>query len=105
LPSSPQRFFGILRGRAIGIRVSILASGSSGNLTLIETETTRVLVDAGLGKRETIGAWLMCLAIAVGCFSLLAAAGPDSGVAPAALINPGPIATVAAVQDHRPGRC
>lgn len=39
---------------AIGIRVSILASGSSGNLTLIETPTTRVLVDAGLGKRETL---------------------------------------------------
>jgi hypothetical protein len=41
---------------------------------------------AGLGKR-------------------LLAASPDSGVAPAALINLGPIATVAAVQDHRPGRC
>jgi phosphoribosyl 1,2-cyclic phosphodiesterase len=31
-----------------------LASGSSGNLTLIETPTTRVLVDAGLGKKETL---------------------------------------------------
>jgi phosphoribosyl 1,2-cyclic phosphodiesterase len=40
--------------RAIGIRVSILASGSSGNITLLETEHTRVLVDAGLGKRETL---------------------------------------------------
>jgi phosphoribosyl 1,2-cyclic phosphodiesterase len=38
----------------IGLRVSILASGSSGNLTLLETETTTVLVDAGLGKRETL---------------------------------------------------
>jgi phosphoribosyl 1,2-cyclic phosphodiesterase len=38
----------------IGLRVSILASGSSGNLTLLETERTRVLVDAGLGKRETL---------------------------------------------------
>jgi phosphoribosyl 1,2-cyclic phosphodiesterase len=38
----------------IGLRVSILASGSSGNLTLLETETTRILVDAGLGKRETL---------------------------------------------------
>ena len=46
--------FSAARGRAIGIRVSILASGSSGNLTLIETSTTRVLVDAGLGKRETL---------------------------------------------------
>src|SRR6267142_2183629 len=38
----------------IGLRVSILASGSSGNLTLLETERTRLLVDAGLGKRETL---------------------------------------------------
>jgi len=40
--------------QAIGIRVSILASGSSGNITLLETERTRLLVDAGLGKRETL---------------------------------------------------
>ena len=38
----------------IGLRVSILASGSSGNITLLESETTRILVDAGLGKRETL---------------------------------------------------
>jgi phosphoribosyl 1,2-cyclic phosphodiesterase len=38
----------------IGLRVSILASGSAGNLTLLETESTRILVDAGLGKRETL---------------------------------------------------
>jgi phosphoribosyl 1,2-cyclic phosphodiesterase len=36
------------------LRVSILASGSSGNLTLLESGTTRILVDAGLGKRETL---------------------------------------------------
>src|SRR5262249_15655601 len=42
------------RGTAIGLRVSILASGSSGNITLLETESTRLLVDAGLGKRETL---------------------------------------------------
>jgi phosphoribosyl 1,2-cyclic phosphodiesterase len=36
------------------LRVSILASGSSGNLTLLETERTRILIDAGLGKRETL---------------------------------------------------
>jgi phosphoribosyl 1,2-cyclic phosphodiesterase len=40
--------------KAIGLRVSILASGSSGNLTLLETERTRILIDAGLGKRETL---------------------------------------------------
>ena len=39
---------------SIGLCVSILASGSSGNITLLETETTRILVDAGLGKRETL---------------------------------------------------
>lgn len=36
------------------MRISILASGSSGNLTLLETERTRLLIDAGLGKRETL---------------------------------------------------
>jgi len=39
---------------SIGLRVSILASGSSGNLTLLETARTRLLIDAGLGKRETL---------------------------------------------------
>jgi phosphoribosyl 1,2-cyclic phosphodiesterase len=37
----------------ISFRVSILASGSSGNATLLETDNTCLLVDAGLGKRET----------------------------------------------------
>ena len=36
------------------MRVSILASGSSGNVTLLETESTRLIVDCGLGKRETL---------------------------------------------------
>lgn len=36
------------------MRVSILASGSAGNLTLLETDRTSILVDAGLGKRETL---------------------------------------------------
>ena len=43
-----------IEGEAIGLRVSILASGSSGNITLLETERTRLLVDCGLGKRETL---------------------------------------------------
>jgi phosphoribosyl 1,2-cyclic phosphodiesterase len=34
--------------------VTILGSGSAGNCTLIETENTRLLVDAGLGKKETL---------------------------------------------------
>jgi phosphoribosyl 1,2-cyclic phosphodiesterase len=41
------------RGR-ISFRVSILASGSSGNSTLLETEHTALLVDAGLGKKEML---------------------------------------------------
>lgn len=38
----------------ISFRVSILASGSSGNATLLETERTCLLVDAGLGRKETL---------------------------------------------------
>lgn len=41
-------------GDSISFRVSILASGSSGNCALLETERTRLLVDAGLGKKETL---------------------------------------------------
>jgi phosphoribosyl 1,2-cyclic phosphodiesterase len=41
-------------GESIGLRVTILASGSSGNLTLLETGSTRLLIDAGIGKRETL---------------------------------------------------
>ena len=41
-------------GELISLHVTILASGSSGNCTLLETEKTRLLVDAGLGKKETL---------------------------------------------------
>jgi phosphoribosyl 1,2-cyclic phosphodiesterase len=41
-------------GARITFRISILASGSSGNSTLLETSRTRLLIDAGLGKRETL---------------------------------------------------
>ena len=41
-------------GELISLRVTILASGSSGNCTLLETEQTRLLVDAGVGKKETL---------------------------------------------------
>jgi phosphoribosyl 1,2-cyclic phosphodiesterase len=60
-----QQFAIILRGAArggcaadergrISFRVSILASGSSGNSTLLETEHTALLMDAGLGKKEML---------------------------------------------------
>jgi len=48
------KLHGEIEEKPIGLRVSILASGSSGNITLLETERTRLLVDAGLGKRETL---------------------------------------------------
>lgn len=45
-----------LRYRRYGIsfRVSILASGSTGNCTLLESGCTSLLVDAGLGKKELL---------------------------------------------------
>jgi len=45
LPSFPRRL-------RISFRISILASGSTGNATLLETERTTLLIDAGLGRRE-----------------------------------------------------
>jgi len=36
----------------VGIQITVLGSGSAGNCTLVETETTRVLVDAGLSARQ-----------------------------------------------------
>jgi phosphoribosyl 1,2-cyclic phosphodiesterase len=44
----------VRRGEFINLRVTILGSGSSGNCTLLETDQTRLLVDAGLGKKETL---------------------------------------------------
>jgi phosphoribosyl 1,2-cyclic phosphodiesterase len=41
-------------GGFISLRITILGSGSSGNCTLLETDTTRLLVDAGFGKKETL---------------------------------------------------
>ena len=35
------------------MRVCVLGSGSKGNATLVATESTRLLVDAGLNRRET----------------------------------------------------
>ena len=38
----------------ISFRISILASGSTGNSTLLETERTTLLIDAGLGRKEML---------------------------------------------------
>jgi phosphoribosyl 1,2-cyclic phosphodiesterase len=41
-------------GERISFRISILASGSTGNCTLLETESTTLLIDAGLGRKEML---------------------------------------------------
>lgn len=53
MPSSSSTRKKHAEGR-ITFRISILASGSSGNCALLETDRTRLLVDAGLGKKETL---------------------------------------------------
>ncbi len=51
---TPPAHFAIIVAEVSGIpiRVSILASGSTGNSTLLETGRTTLLIDAGLGKKE-----------------------------------------------------
>jgi phosphoribosyl 1,2-cyclic phosphodiesterase len=39
---------------AISFRISILASGSTGNSTLLESEHTTLLIDAGLGRKQIL---------------------------------------------------
>ena len=36
----------------VGMQVTVLGSGSAGNCTLVETEATAVLIDAGLSARQ-----------------------------------------------------
>jgi phosphoribosyl 1,2-cyclic phosphodiesterase len=55
------------------LKVCVLASSSSGNCTLVTTEKTRILVDAGLSRKET--------------FTRLAAAGEDPAKLDAILIS------------------
>ncbi|MBI4467011.1 MAG: MBL fold metallo-hydrolase [Acidobacteria bacterium] len=43
-----------MRGTATAVEFTILGSGSSGNAALLSTDRTRLLVDAGLSKRETL---------------------------------------------------
>src|ERR1035438_1630446 len=45
----------------MAVSVTVLASGSRGNCSLVSTSTTRILVDAGLSCRETLKR-LRCLA-------------------------------------------
>ncbi len=46
--------------------------------------------------REVIAAWLVCLAVAAGCLTLLAATAAERGGGSAALINPERIEVVTA---------
>jgi phosphoribosyl 1,2-cyclic phosphodiesterase len=50
----PARTCACPPGEFINLRITILGSGSSGNCTLLETDTTRLLVDAGFSKKETL---------------------------------------------------
>jgi phosphoribosyl 1,2-cyclic phosphodiesterase len=58
-PLTPPALFAMIfaersffEGSGIPVRISILASGSTGNSTLLETGCTTLLIDAGLGKKE-----------------------------------------------------
>jgi phosphoribosyl 1,2-cyclic phosphodiesterase len=49
---TPPRHFAIIS--TVSFRISILASGSTGNSTLLETGRTTLLIDAGLGRKEML---------------------------------------------------
>jgi hypothetical protein len=60
--------------------------------------------------REVIGAWLVCLIMAAGCFTLLSATSVGSDGWPEALISRDPAATVDVAKAdraaaHKQGRC
>jgi hypothetical protein len=61
--------------------------------------------ELALGTRDVIGAWLVCFAFGAACLAVLGAAAPEPVGAPAALINPGAVATVAAANATGQGRC
>lgn len=52
--SSCNYFARRTENQRISFRISILASGSTGNSTLLETEHTTLLIDAGLGRKEIL---------------------------------------------------
>lgn len=53
-----MRDTGILAVMAVS--VTVLASGSGGNCTLVSTSGTRLLVDAGLSCRELVRRMMLC---------------------------------------------
>ncbi len=63
------------------------------------------LAGFGAGIRDVIGAWIACLAFAVGCFSLLAIAPGHARRPPEGLISFDPAATVLLAKAEPHGRC
>jgi phosphoribosyl 1,2-cyclic phosphodiesterase len=55
----------------LSVRVCVLGSGSRGNSTLVVTEKTRLLVDAGFSKKETYARLASVGECAEGCAALL----------------------------------
>ena len=55
--------------------------------------------------RDVLAAWLVCMAIAAACLGLPPLAAALDGGGRAALINPAPIATVAAAGTDPAGSC
>jgi len=52
-PAPGARFEMIVPGGWLSVRICVLGSGSKGNSTLVATERTRLLVDAGFSRKET----------------------------------------------------
>ncbi|HAJ69700.1 MAG: MBL fold metallo-hydrolase [Alkalibacterium sp.] len=44
----------MMQSESSGLRISVLASGSTGNVTYIETDQTKLLVDCGFSGKKTI---------------------------------------------------
>ena len=55
----------------MSVRVCVLGSGSRGNSTLIATERTRLLVDAGLSRKETLARLAAVGEHAEGCAAII----------------------------------
>jgi phosphoribosyl 1,2-cyclic phosphodiesterase len=52
-PALGARFDLNVQGGWLSVRICVLGSGSKGNSTLVATERTRLLVDAGFSKKDT----------------------------------------------------
>jgi hypothetical protein len=63
------------------------------------------LVSSSVGIRDVIGAWLVSVAFAAGCFTWLAATAPGNDARPEGLISFDPAATVVLTKAEPHGRC